>query len=295
MHIVRLILALGFCLVAQAQVDDFTEEGEYRRATEDKDNVKEKLFPKKGRIELNLPNFGYVLNTAFVNTALLHGGITYYRSEEWGFSVEAAFGLNADRDERTCLESFYNDPKDELSEDCGDGSGLNNRTSNYGPAYMPIREIKTIVSGNLVWNPVYGKQLLLLSATSYFDVFLTMGGGVVMSDYYAQRTELNNGKKPRAQYNSDNESKSQAECSANPASCPLDGGASTTETDSYGEAGRPAPEAQTNPFINIGIGQRFHFWKRFAVKFEFRDMILLGTPDGFENYFTLWTGLGVRF
>ncbi len=122
-----------------------------------------------------------------------------------------------------------------------------------------------------------------------------MGGGVVMSDYYAQRTTLNNGKAPRATFNPDNENKTAAECNANPNACPLDGGASSTEVNSYGEAGRPEPESQTNPFINLGVGQRFHFWKRMSIRAEFRNMLLLGTPDGFENYFAIWGGLGMRF
>jgi outer membrane beta-barrel protein len=291
------VVSVSICVStpAFAQSDDFYDDGEYRRAVEDKDNVKEKQFTKKSRFELNLPNVGWILNTAFVDTYVIHGGVTYYRSEEWGFAVEGAMGINRDRDERKCLETFYNDPRGNVSEECGDGSGLDNQSSNYGPAYMPIREIKNIFAGNVVWTPVYGKQLLLLSATSYFDVFFTLGGGVIMSDYYAKRTELNNGRKPRAVYNADNEGKSQAECQQNPAACTLDGGARTDETGSYGVDGRPVVESQTHPFINIGIGQRFHFWKRFSIRFEFRDMLMVGTEDGIENYFALWGGLGARF
>ncbi len=158
--------------ILYAQVDDFYEDGEYRRAVDDKDNVKDKLFTKKGRVELNLPDLGMVLNTAFVDTYLVHGGITYYRSEEWGFGLEGSMGLNRDRDERECLENFYNDPKNKIT--ARNAVAVVNWITaplNYGPAYMPIREMKYIIAGNAVWNPLYGKQLLMLSATSYFVFF----------------------------------------------------------------------------------------------------------------------------
>lgn len=253
----------------------------YQRATEDKDNVKRKLFTKSRKLELSLPSAGLILNQSFIETFLIHGGLTYFSSESWGWGVEAALGLNVDKSERECLENFYNDPNDRVDAECGDGSDLtDDGETNFGPAYMPIREINYIIAANAVWNPVYGKQIVFLSATSYFDVFLTMGAGLAFSDYYEQRTELNNGEKPRADYTDGRG---------------LSGGASKDETDSYGEAGRPEPLAQTHPLINLGLGQKFHFWKRFSMRFEFRDMILLGTPGGFENLFALWGGVGMRF
>lgn len=256
---------------------------EYRRATDDPDNVKDKIFTKKGRVELNLPDVGFVMNQAFITTYLLHGGITYYKDEEWGYGIEASYGLNDDKYERKCLETFYNDPLNRVEQECGTDGGedkLDNQASNYGPAYMPIREIKYIVAANVVWNPVYGKQIFFTSGTSYFDIFLTAGGGVVISDYYEQLNELKNGQKARAKFK-DGQG--------------LEGGASTNESYAYGEAGRPDAQQQTHPFINLGLGQKYHFWKRMSFKVEFRNMTLLGTPDGFENLFAIWGGMGFRF
>lgn len=270
------------CATAHAADDD------YQRATDDTDNVKEKLFTKKGRVELSLPDMGFVLNQSFITTYLLHVGATYYTSEEIGYNLEFSYGYNKNASERECLENFYNDPNDNVSAECGNGGDLpdDGKEANYGPAYMPIREINYVLAGNLVWNPVYGKQLLALRATSYFDVFITMGGGVVMSTYYPESTKLRNGKNSRADYIED---------ANNPANNSLDGGASKSETDQYGEAGRPDSQSVTSPFINLGIGQKYHFWKRYSIKFEFRNMTLLGTPGGFENLFAIWTGLGIRF
>ena len=63
----------------------------------------------------------------------------------------------------------------------------------------------------------------------------------------------------------------------------------------YGEDGRPDFESETLPIINVGIGQKLHFNQSFSLKFELRDMILLGTETGFENLLALWGGLGFRF
>jgi outer membrane beta-barrel protein len=258
----------------------------YKRATDDKDNVKNKKFTKKSRLELDLPDVGFILNQSLVTTYLIHGGLTYFKDEEWGYGFEGSYGFNQDEDERTCLETFYNDPNNEIDNECGDKGDLpdDKNVANYGPAYMPIREIKYIVAANLVWNPVYGKQLLLLSATSYFDVFLTLGGGAIMSTYYDKTTELKNGKKSRADPIEQTDGK-----------VILDGGAGKDETNSYGESGRPDPTDETHFFLNLGIGQKFHFWERYSIKIEFRNMTLLGTPGGFENLFAIWSGLGIRF
>lgn len=273
-------LSLIFCLFSPAYGQEL-----YKRASDDKENVKSKLFTKKSRVELDLPDFGMILNQSLVTTYLVHGGLTYFKDEEWGYQLEGSYGFNTDEDERTCLETFYNKgERTDIAEECGDKGNLpDDNSANYGPAYMPIREINYIVAANLVWNPVYGKQLFFLRATSYFDVFITMGGGVVMSTYYDKATELKNGKPSRADAVEQN------------GQVVIDGGAGKNETDLYGEDGRPDPTDETHFFLNLGIGQKFHFWERYSIKIEFRNMTLFGTPGGFENLFAIWSGLGIRF
>lgn len=259
--------------------------GGYKKATEDDEVVKNKLFPKKEKVEVNGPNFGAILNQSYVNTFLIHGGINYYSSELWGFGVEGAFALNQDKDARNCIENFYNDFAFSVDDECGPASGLNGK-ANYGPAYVPIRETKYIIAGNAVYTPVYGKQLLFLSATSYFDLFFIFGAGVVISDYYPQQTDLKNGKTSRNKFYDPDQPDSASNVKP---------GAGADETTSYGIDGRPAPETSTSPMINVGIGQKYHFMKRFHIKAELRNYTLLATPTGFDNFFTLWGGFGVRF
>jgi outer membrane beta-barrel protein len=295
-----LLLVAGVCLHGRALADeaDISSDEDYRRATEDPDNVKNKLFTKAKRVELSLLNFGSIINQSYLTTYLTHGGLTYYTSEEWGFSLEGSYGFNVDKNERHCIENFYNDPDRVLGSVCqgkeGEPSAIpdegeeNADRVNYGPAYVPIREINYIVSVNAVWNPVYGKQLLALRSTSYFDVFFTAGLGMVASTYYPKSTKLRNGKNAKAVCNRE-EGQDEGPCDFQ------GNGASKSQSDLYGKAGRPDPESQNNAMFNLGIGQKYHFWNRYSFKLEFRNMLLLGTPGGYENLFAIWGGFGARF
>ena len=44
-----------------------------------------------------------------------------------------------------------------------------------------------------------------------------------------------------------------------------------------------------------GIGQKVHFGKKCHAKAELRNHLVLGTPGGFDMFFTLWGGVGMRF
>lgn len=260
----------------------------YRKAVEGKENVKDKLYPKKKKFELNIPNAGLVLNQSYVNTFLIGGGFTYFRTEEWGFGLDFTLASNSDKPERECIETFYNDPLDEIGEPCGGSDVIAGTSGNYGPAYVPIREIQNIIAVNLAWNPVYGKQLIFLSATSYFDLFVDMGLGLVSSRYYPKEEILRNGSKSRGQFNEDGSN-------PGPAGDPAHIGADVNEDYAYGSSGRPDPENQTNVAAIFSVGPKFHFADRFHIKLFLRNITLLGTPTGFENIFALYGGAGMRF
>ena len=261
----------------------------YRKATEGNQNIKGKLVTKKGRIELGVDG-GLILNQAYVNTFLIHGSLTYYSSELWGFSLEGAFGVNSDKSERDCIENFYNNPQELTGPPCGSEADIPEK-GNFGPAYVPIREIQYIISGNGVWNPIYGKQLIFLSAVVHFDMFFTIGGGIAASNYYAkaQNTRIDGGGGGRATRIPPDGVKGGE--SANDANY----GCEPSFEGCYGVDGRPDQEQQTTPIINLGIGQKLHFGNLFNFKFELRNMTLLGTESGFENLFALWGGVGLRF
>lgn len=268
---------------------DFDDD--YKKATEGKDVVKNKLYPKDGRIELSGPNAGIILNQSYVNTILVGGGLNYWFSEQWGVGFDFNLGLNSDKSERECIENFYNDPKDEVPEVCGSADNLSGKEkANFGPAYVPIREISNIIMLNALWAPIYGKQLIFLSTTSYFDLYFEFGGGLVMSQYYAKQDTLKNGNTSRP-FSYDKTTNEPIDENSKP----IKAGASATETYAYGTDGRPDPEPNSNVLLNVTVGQKFHFGGLMHVKLYLRDMLIVGTQTGFENLLSLHVGLGVRF
>ena len=272
----------------------------YKRATDSADNVKGKLYPKKGRVETGV-KAGLVLNSSYVETYLVNAGITYFWSEEWGFALEGTLGLPEDKNERNCIETFYNDHFDDAADECAIESDLessrqtdptpnNGFRASYGPAYVPIRELKYLISGSMVWNPIYGKQIVLLSAVGHFDLFIAMGGGVTISDYYdLQNTMTSNGNPARGTScpRDDNGQLKDPSCTETPFG--------SSDPNDIGETGRPEAEQQTHLTSHFSLGQRFHFGKKFMITAEIKNYTLLGTPAGFDNFLTLLGGVGIRF
>ena len=135
--------------------------------------------------------------------------------------------INQDKDERVCIETFYNDTSNDdvsaatggavcagdyenaqsiATEDLQRGNDRFNsnvtastqqETANMGPAYVPIRAKKFYAGLNFTWSPVYGKQLLFLSNTNFFDVYFTFAGGAMMSDFFASKQEFAPGQQYR--------------------------------------------------------------------------------------------------
>lgn len=258
----------------------------YKKATEGKEVVLDKLYPKKGKIEIN-PSFGAILNQSYMQSFLVGGSIAYFWSETAGLNVDFQMSLNSDKAERTCIENFFWDPFKTAPTVCGTPEDMGQideeNFPRYGPAYVPIREINYIFTGNYIWNPVYGKQLLFLSSTSHFDIFFEVGGGVMMSNFYPEQSILNNGNEYKGPYYQDEKDRN------------VDVGALPDEVDSYGILGRPLPIAETSPMLNLGVGQKIHFTKNIHIMATLRNMTLFMTSQGFENYFSISGSLGVRF
>lgn len=265
---------------------------EYEKAVEGNDVVKGKLYPRAGRFQLLVPQLGTILNTSFVYTVLLGGGVTYHINEWHGINVGGFYGLSIDKDERKCLESFYFNParaKDSTNaennlpvanQDCDpeettdptvgdkdtDGRGPYHRK----PAYMAIREIDMMFDVNYQWTPVYGKALWFLSAVGYLDLFTSIGGGVAMSTYYPLQTVSKSGKDILKQ--------------------------GTDILDETGKAGRPQAIQQTTPLFSLGFGARFSFFRRLYANVEFRNFTVFGSGGtDAMNFFAIWGGSGITF
>ncbi|MBF0440414.1 MAG: hypothetical protein HQK54_00770 [Oligoflexales bacterium] len=276
---VLFVLGLSFLVINKGLLASTA----YKKSTEGTEVVKNKIYTKSEAFEPNL-NLGMILNQSYINTMLIDIGFNYFFSEGWGFGLDIGLGQNSDKPERACIENFYNDPNSELSVPCGGVENLEGKSrALYGPAYVPIREIQNIVLANAVWNPVYGKALVLLSATAYFDLFLEFGAGIASSKFYPKEEILKNGRKARGTFNEDGSQPTQKL------------GADKDQTFAYGTDGRPDPQSNTNILANIAIGQKFHFGKMFHIKAFVRNMTLLGTQDSFQNLTVLFAGFGMRF
>ncbi len=256
--------------------------GEYQRAGDGTEVVLRKTYPKKTRVEIEGTG-GLVLNQSYTNTMLFGAGVNYFWSEEWGVGVEAMMASNTDKSERECLENFYNDPENVVSAECGDGSDLTGR-ANFGPAYVPVRQTNTLLGAHAIWNPVYGKQIILLRAVTHFDLYVLAGGGLAMSTFWKQQTQLKGtSRSNRGTFNADT-----TVSTGNP-------GAAVSESGLYGTEGRPDPESLTSIQGTFAVGQKYHFTKNLHARIELRDYLLLGTASGFDNFFALTGGLGFRF
>lgn len=256
--------------------------GEYQRAGDGTEVVLRKTYPKKTRVEIEGTG-GLVLNQSYTNTMLFGAGVNYFWSEEWGVGVEAMMASNTDKSERECLENFYNDPENVVSAECGDGSDLTGR-ANFGPAYVPVRQTNTLLGAHAIWNPVYGKQIILLRAVTHFDLYVLAGGGLAMSTFWKQQTQLKGtSRSNRGTFNADT-----TVSTGNP-------GAAVSESGLYGAEGRPDPESLTSIQGTFAVGQKYHFTKNLHARIELRDYLLLGTASGFDNFFALTGGLGFRF
>lgn len=251
-------LALVFLVAAEARAD----------VDDDQPKIMNRLFPKARSAEVSA-NAGYLLNPAFVDTSLYELNARYALSETWGIGLGVAVARTKDRNERRCVETFYNDPKHEVQAEClndDGGEGLDGvEEANVGPAYAPIRELRQLVTLHGDYSLAYGKMIFLHGVTSHFDLRLRFGGGMTTSDYYQQQPEK---REP---------------------------GVARDSPELYGEAGRPAPERQTTPHAYVGFAEDLLFLKRFSFGAELAYYVLLGTPHGVEQFVVIKLGAGIRF
>jgi len=280
----------------------------YKKSIYYEEVVKNKIYPLKNKIEFTILSGGFIINQSFHKSNVINGGITYFFNKFWGIGLEGSYVINEDKPERTCIENFYNVTEKHSAglggASCWGGGGerqnLSENFANYGPAYLGIREITAIIGLNFSWNPLYGKQLVMLSKTNHFDVFVSMTGGVVLSDYYKRSDTLKNGNLSRATKSNNIElnhkKDSDGKLTNEPESIKRDGkvGAHEEDVQLYGIAGRPEVEHQITPFAKFGIGQKYHFAGIYNFKIELQNYLLIGTDSGVENIILFLGGFGIR-
>lgn len=298
MKLTKIIIIALCCFASIASAKRRKSRG-YSKAVEGQAVVLNKLFPKAGRAEI-VSNFGGIINQSYINSLLLHGGFNYYFSEVWGMAIEGVFAFNSDKNERTCLEGFYNwaNENDIKGRVCYQEAEKYPKPSaddpivRLGPAYVPITELQYLFSLSAIWTPVYGKQIFsALPVTGHMDIFFTIGGGLAMTDHYAMRTETDadDTKKRKLRCAKGGENTKLTAADGSPCGVGFD------QKEHWGVGGRPKPENKPAMAINLGIGQKYYFASRLYLDIELRTYNLIGGVETFHNFFTLWGGLGLRF
>lgn len=284
-------------------------EANYRKSVEGNEVVKNKKYPKKGRMQIN-GGGGFILNQSFINTALFGGSVTYHFNEWNAFNVEFYAGSSNDKPDRTCIENFYldedyaarngakqvpcpsavapeNAPKD--ADDLAVGSGekdpireekdpeyYNNKAPfQKNAAYMPIRQLDLLTALNYQWTPVYGKSLFFLSQVVYLDFYLNAGVGLAGSTFYPLKDRV---------VDASGSEKFMKDVG-------------TTDANSYGLQGRPQPLEQMGGMATFALGSRFYAARRFLLDVQLKNFTILG-DDGsggfdFSAPFALVGGVGV--
>jgi hypothetical protein len=267
------------------------------------ETVYNKLYPKGHKLELSLPSFGFFMNQSYVASSFIKMHVGYYRSEQWGFFLEGFKVLNQDKEERYCIENFYNDFEDKLAVSCPlssedksthlfDGSLNPRKGANFGPAYPDVREIQYILSGMVEWAPIYGKKLLYMSHVFFFDLFFHLGGAIVLSDHYPESFYLRNGKLARGTVSSKDLSTGGCPSGENiPGVCPGDPDVASL----VGKGGRPTPKKEVLPGIVFSIGQKIHFLERWHIRGEIQSLTIFTSGSQTESLFNLSFGAGFRF
>lgn len=261
--------------------------------------VMERKFTKSGRIEIQLPTLGYVLNQPLTESTLIEGGIEFHTSSKWSFGATIGFFLNSDRDERRCLENFFNDPKELVAEVCakeGEESkplyqdGIEVPGANFGPIYLAVRELDFAATAYANWTPIYGKQISFASITTRFDLYTLFGAGLLVSTYYPESTNLRDQTLSRGPIPDDFTSGCP---SPTPGVCP----SNSNYLSLIGANGRPDPETLFDPIFRLGIGQKLHFGafgQDCHLKAEVQNLTIASDRLGLESFFILSLGLGLR-
>lgn len=270
----------------------------YRKATEDREVVKNKLYPKKKKVEFAVSG-GHIFNQSMIVSFLSAANVSYYPSEFLGLHLEFSYFFNEDKQERDCLEMFFNDAhhqvgavcpgefSDELDDSLKNADGSHIGGANFGPAYMPIRELKYSIMAGATWNAIYGKQLAFLNFISFFDIFIEGSAGVAFSKFYPMSKTLRDGRLSRGEFP---EGVDTVEPLKEPGVSPLD----PEVNNLIGIKGRPDPSDEISPLLNSGVGIRYHFWKRMHLRAEIKNQFLI-SKEGLEYFLMFWGGLGIRF
>ncbi len=128
--------------------------------------IQKKFFEKTSRWELSVSGLTS-LNNKFFTSLGMKGILGYHLSERWAIEGQAWYLTQLDRDFTKELEDGYQIRTSDIVTPQG---------------YLGL---------NLVWTPIYGKLSLQEKSVNPFELFFTLGVGMILTDDSQQAPALN--------------------------------------------------------------------------------------------------------
>jgi len=119
--------------------------------------IQKKFLPKTGRFEL-FPNIGLVTNNAFFFSAFFQGRLGYGITEKWSLEATA---------------SFFTNSKSKVTKELKDKKQVDTESHILTRNYYGL---------DVKWAPIYGKMGVFSSGIMPFDMYFSLGGGIMKTN-----------------------------------------------------------------------------------------------------------------
>ncbi len=157
-------------------LDSFREPGEAR------DAVRNRFFLKQGRFEV-APFFGYVPNNAFARRLVAGGNLAYHFTET--LAAQGQVGFSPDGDEgdvkqltSVLLDRAYNGNSN-VQQFTPGGAPVERK-----PFQQPFDKVQLAATFGISWAPIYGKINLVGETVLNFDLYGSLGAGIISKRNY---------------------------------------------------------------------------------------------------------------
>ncbi|MCY4381450.1 MAG: outer membrane beta-barrel domain-containing protein [Proteobacteria bacterium] len=295
----RCTFAIPCCAILISIITVDVAYGQARDTAELPTAIKRRLYKTRNSLEL-ITKFGMIVNHPYVQTLTPQASLTYFITPNFGLSLDGTYGMNSDRPNRKCIETFVNPYDNPNLPKCLSASsktaqeiftpfqGLPQaQQPNIGPAYVSILEPQLILTTSLILMPVYGKLLAFMNWVFHFNYYLLAGGGITINDFYGQKSKASTGHPLRGPL-------------PIPGTLDPKPGVSYDQVNEYGTKGRPKPRKLNSPTGHLGLGFRVIFTQNLSLHLESRAIVIGGLPTikkgvySYKLYFNLLGGLGFR-
>ncbi len=116
--------------------------------------IQKRFLPKSGRFELN-PNLGLITNNAFFMTTYFQTRLAYSFTEKWAIEAQAA---------------IFMDSEQKVTKDLESEAEVSTKSLLLPEMYY---------GASIRWSPIYGKMGAFSDGIIPFDMYFSLGGGIM--------------------------------------------------------------------------------------------------------------------